>query len=219
MNIMFLLLGCNIYSILLNRLETSIKFIESINYDDLTQSFLNYNDIVSNLDLKNITQTQNKIKNKIEITWFLSGGVKNNFANIDIKSEASVMKSQIDNIINLKYNTNKNTQNSNVINFNHSYFEWNYVLDEKSTNTAENFIWASHFLNTSSKSFDLIYVITSNFHYQRANQMLKLIDPSRNYKWILGELEETDSRYWESLHIKNILSDVNKAKDKLKLLV
>jgi hypothetical protein len=42
--------------------------------------------------------------------------------------------------------------------------------------------------------------------------MLNLIDPSKNFKWILGDLEEKDSRYWESIHINNVYTDVSKAK-------
>ena len=42
--------------------------------------------------------------------------------------------------------------------------------------------------------------------------MMNLIDPSKKYKWILGDYEETDSKYWESVHINNIFSDVINAK-------
>ena len=202
MNVLFILLGCNIYSILFNRLESSFKFIEE--------------NISSNITNTTTTTTT-------QITWFLSGGIKNNFEGA--KSEASVMKYQIDNIINLKYNQNQN-QNQNQSDNNQytcanndfvssSKFAWNYVLDEKSTNTAENFIYASQFLNTTTETFDSVYVITSAFHHKRAQLMLNQIDPSRNFKWILGDFEEKDSRYWESIHINNVNTDVSNAKTKL----
>ena len=99
----------------------------------------------------------------------------------------------------------------------HSVANTGLVLKAR-TNTAENFIWASQFLNTTFQEFDSIYVVTSAFHHERASVMFKLIDPSRNYNWILGNVEEKDSRYWETKHIVNALSDVEKAKAKLNLL-
>jgi hypothetical protein len=161
------------------------------------------------------TQDDLFLNNKTtKITWFLSGGIKKN--SVGAKSEASVMKSQINNIIDLKCKKNE----KNVNNFNHNLYSnliWDYVLDEKSTNTAENFIWASHFLNTTNQVFDSIYVVTSAFHYSRSKKILDLIDSSKHFKWILGDLEEKDSRYWESIHIKNVPSDVLKAKKQLEI--
>jgi hypothetical protein len=173
-NILLILLGCNILSILNNRLDTSFKFIDE--------------HFSANTDTK--------------FTWFLSGGIKNQFDGAE--SEASIMKYQIDNIINLKYN-NK--------------YLWDFVLDKKSTNTAENFFWASKFLNSTSKSFDSIFVVTSSFHFKRAQSMLNMIDSSKNFNWILGDLEEKDSRYMETIHIKNVYSDVSKAKSKLEKII
>jgi len=214
MNILLVLLGCNIYSILLNRLETSFKFIEE-NIKDIPNTNIDYNSkIVLNYNNTNIYETNFYKKAKYHITWFLSGGIKNNF--VGAKSEAIIMKSQIDNLINSKYNLNDD--NSKIYNCANNdltcmtKFDWNYILDEKATNTAENFISVSQFLNTTTQLFDSIYVITSKFHYDRAKMMLNLIDPSKNFKWILGDLEEKDSRYWESIHINNVYTDVSKAK-------
>ena len=215
MNILLILLGCNIYSILLNRLETSFKFIEkNINPNIHTTTNSVSKIINTTIDIYGTFPNEQL---KTQITWFLSGGIKNSFKGA--KSEASIMKSQIDNIINLKYNSNYNKfnkyncANGDIICM--YRFAWNYILDEKSTNTAENFILASQFLNTTTQSFDSVYVITSEFHYNRAKMMLNLIDPSRNFKWILGDLEEKDSKYWESIHINNVNADVSKAKTKL----
>jgi len=208
MKILFILLGCNIYSILLNRLESSFKFIEKNIFTKTNKINLNStNEIIFKTNILETTQ----------ITWFLSGGIKNSFKGA--KSEASIMKSQIDNIINLKYNLNQNV-NKKYICVNNDFvclskFVWNYVLDEKSTNTAENFIQSSQFINTTTETFDSVYVITSAFHYKRAQMMLNLIDSSRNFKWILGDLEEKDSRYWESIHINNVNVDVSNAISKL----
>ena len=198
-NILLVLLGCNIKSILLNRLDTSLQFVEQF---AKTTSITTTN--IVPLTLFEVPNLPTKI------TWFLSGGIKNNFEGA--VSEASILKYQIDNSISLKSTDVSTTTKFDGI-------EWDFVMDEKSTNTAENFIWASQFLNTTSQSFDDIYVITSDFHYERASRMLKLIDPSRNFKWILGEKEEKDSRYWEKIHIKNVETDVAKAQTKLKALM
>ena len=201
MNILLILLGCNIYSILLNRLETSFKFIDTnINTNNNIGINIKTNTNTTTTTLPISIFEQNKI------TWFLSGGIKNNLEE-GAKSEASIMRNQINNIIDFRYNLDAKQ--------NRAKLGWNYVLDEKSTNTAENFIWASQYLNTTDESFDAIYIITSAFHFKRASTMLNLIDPSRNFKWILGDLEEKDSRYWESVHINNVGSDVSKAKSKL----
>ncbi len=193
MNILMIFLGCNINSLLLNRLEASFNFIEQSMNNDIC-SIPNY--------FNNLYDTSNS-----HITWFLSGGIKNNFKGA--KSEASILKSQIDNNIRLKYKDTILSENET---------NWNFILDEKSTNTAENFIMASKFINTTSQVFDNIYVITSAFHFPRASYMLKIIDPSINLKWILGNLEEKDSKYWETIHIKNVESDVIKARNKFQSL-
>ena len=190
-----IVLGCNIDSILLNRLETSFRFIEQT----LSNNVCFISNHLTDFDTHNSNYNHH-------ITWFLSGGIKNNFKGV--KSEASILKYQIDNSISLKY--------QDVVS---DKIKWDFVLDEKSTNTAENFIWASYFLNTSTQIFDNIYVVTSDFHFTRASQMLKIIDSSRNFKWILGNMEEKDSRYWENIHIQNVESDVAKARIKLQALM
>jgi len=205
-SIFIILLGCNIYSILINRIETSINFIE------------------------------NNFKNEEEetkITWFLSGGIKNNF--IETRSEASIMKSHIDNHIETKYNIDSITtftHESSIFSIDSKYsmgidgqiesktyknvkksnISWEYILDEKSTNTAENFIIASNYLNITSNPYDKIFVVTSDFHFVRANYMLSLIDMSKKFEWILADMELDDSKHWEQIHIKNVFSDVQKAK-------
>lgn len=206
-----ILLGCNIESLLLNRLDASFSFLEQMtNYNShevpnpQTKSFDIYTSSKKTQKIpKEILIGQDKFSNlNPNITWFLSGGIKNNFKGA--KSEASILKSQIMNIHSLGYKDSI---------LDHANFQ--FVLDEKSTNTAENFIWASQFLNTTTQTFDDIYIVTSAFHSRRAKHMLKLIDPSRNFKWILGDMEEKDSRYWESIHVLNVESDVRKARVKL----
>ena len=161
-NIFLILLGCNITSLLMDRVITSINFIE------------------------------NNLNNFNKITWYLSGGIK-----FDGQlSEASIMQNEL----------NKLIESRNLS----TTISYEYILDELSTNTAENFYRTSNYLNTSYEEYDDVYIITSNFHHNRANLMISLIDPSRNYNWILGNLQQHDSIYWENIHIKNVHNDVNK---------
>lgn len=206
-NILIILLGCNIYSILMNRLETSFKYIELIHQNSV-QNLNNFigihpdGNIFENRFGADILPTQTKI------TWFLSGGIKNNHHGA--KSEASIMKSYIDNYIDTRFQSETGKINRNSISDDYT-IQWDFILDELSTNTAENFIRASYFLNRTSTIFDSVYIVTSDFHHKRASMMINLIDPSRPYNWILGDKELSDSRRWEEVHIQNVYSDVSKA--------
>lgn len=142
--------------------------------------------------LTSINFIESNIDNLNKITWYLSGGIK--FEG-DL-SEASIMKNELNTLIENKV-TRKN-------------IKFNYILDEVSKNTAENFYRSSKFLNTTLEKYNEIYIITSKFHYDRAKLMLSLIDSSRDYNWILGNLQQHDSYYWENIHIKNVFDDVNK---------
>lgn len=161
-SILLILLGCNITSLLMDRVMTAINFIE------------------------------NNKNNFNKITWYLTGGIKFEGS----VSEAELMKIELETLITEKL------LNENI--------DYHYILDEKSKNTAENFYRSSNYLNTSGTKYDDIYIITSRFHHNRAKLMLSYIDPHRDYNWILGEKQQDDSLYWENIHIKNVLSDVNK---------
>jgi vancomycin permeability regulator SanA len=157
-SVLLILLGCNITSLLMDRITTAINFIENNHH--------NFN----------------------KITWYLSGGIK---FDGDL-SEASIMKNELEKTIENKY------------------IDYHYILDEQSKNTVENLFKASNYLNTSQVYYDDIFIITSKFHYKRAKLMLTYIDQSRNYSWILGDMQQSDSLYWESVHIRNVLNDINK---------
>ena len=159
MNILIILLGCNIFNLLNNRINTAVNF---------TGKF-----------------------NETNIDWFLSGGIKN--PGESIITEAEKMAQQISAFEKTNLRDNK----------------WNYIYDIESTNTAENFIMARNFIRLS-KEYDEVYVVTSSFHYERANKIAqKILD--NNVKWVLGEAKLHDSDYWEKIHIKNVDTDVNKA--------
>ena len=188
MNLLIILLGCNIFQILQDRLDAMFKF-------------------TSNTDLLV------SMYDKLNITLFLSGGIKNKYNGAE--SEASLMRNLIGSYVNLKLvnnNLNQYGQQDYEKNYKSNLIQWNFVLDEESTNTAENFVRASKFLNLSSLVYNDVYVVTSEFHKPRAKSMLDLVDNSREYKWILGKYSQPDSEYWESIHIQNIYQDINKAK-------
>jgi hypothetical protein len=169
MNILLILLGCNISYLLNNRIYTALNFVSKFN--------------------------------ETNVDWFLSGGIKN--PHEDTVSEAKKMAQQI-----AKYEkiyTNELSGNS-----------WNYIYDMEATNTAENFIMVRNFINNNlNMVYDEVYIITSEFHHNRANKIAEKIlsiDP----KWILGSAKLHDSEYWERIHIRNVDADVNKALDKYK---
>jgi vancomycin permeability regulator SanA len=119
------------------------------------------------------------------VDWFLSGGVKN--GSLDTMSEAEQMARTI-----LPRGNEK----------------WNVLLDTVATNTAENFAIANQTLNFALYSD--VYVVTSEFHYGRAKRMTDRIFTNRRIKWVLSPLEERDSRYWETIHIRNVEADLER---------
>lgn len=166
MNILLILLGCNIFNLLDNRIKTAVEFAGKFN--------------------------------NTNVDWFLSGGIKT--PNEDTITEAEKMSSEISKFE--KIYTGDSTSN-----------KWNYIYDTEATNTAENFIMVRNYLNKLNRLYNDVYVITSEFHYNRANKIAeKILDIET--KWILGEAKLDDSYYWEKIHIRNVDSDVNKALNK-----
>ena len=135
------------------------------------------------------------IKNNIKIDWFLSGGIKN--PNEDTITEANKMKQII-------YNMSKNNTN------------WNFICDDIATNTVENFIILKNTLPLNKYSHK--YIITSDFHYNRSKKIADKIIENNNFNWILSPEELDNSRYWETIHIKNVDLDIKKAFEKFKML-
>lgn len=120
------------------------------------------------------------------IDWFLSGGIKDR--SVNSISEAVQMAQVI---------TPLGGDN------------WNIILDTEATNTAENFVIVNKTVNLNSYSD--VYVVTSEFHHDRAKIMTDMIFNDRRIKWVLSPLALEDSYYWENIHIKNANADVKKA--------
>jgi hypothetical protein len=133
--------------------------------------------------------------NGTNVDWFLSGGIKN--PHEDTITEAEKMSNQISKFERIHTDESRGNR-------------WNYIYDTEATNTAENFIMARNYLNKFEGVYDEVYVITSEFHRNRANKIAENIlevEP----KWILGSAKLHDSEYWEKIHIRNVDADVNKA--------
>lgn len=124
------------------------------------------------------------------VHWFLSGGIK--YEGEHAISEAERMAIQVNSY---------ETPASN----------WEYILDEKSTNTAENLFRAKHYIKHSGMKYSNIYVNTSEFHYTRAKKMVDMVMPYNDFGWILGTKKESTSDYWERVHMKNVEDDILKA--------
>ena len=134
-------------------------------------------------------ETQHNTK----INWFLSGGIKN--PNEDTITEAAKMATLI--------TEQKNIYMSNQL-------TWSYLYDTLVRNTAENFIMVQQYLNETSIDYDEVYIVTSDFHFERAEKIAEAII-DKKVSWILSDGELHDSRYWEKIHIRNVMTDVNKA--------
>lgn len=163
MQFLIVMLGCNIFKLLNNRIETAVNFA---------------------LNERNV-----------DFDWFLSGGIKN-------PSESSISEA---------YKMTQMIANSNLFTYGVLKEKWNYILDENSTNTAENFIMLKQMLEKNSNKYSKIYIVTSDFHFNRASLFANKIIENNNFNWILADIELNDSRYWETIHIKNVDNDIKKA--------
>ena len=127
-----------------------------------------------------------------QVDWLLSGGIKRANSGASI-TEAEQMAAQIS-----KKEPAYGTS------------EWNYILDTKATNTAENFL---RLRDMDITVYNEVYIATSEFHYERAAKIASLIidDKIKKINWILAEQKEPDSEYWERIHIRNVEADVRRA--------
>jgi uncharacterized SAM-binding protein YcdF (DUF218 family) len=163
MNVLLVLLGCNIPYLLNDRVRTATSFAESLS--------------------------------SVNVTWFLSGGIKN--PSEDTVTEAEKMGALV-----AQYATGGNS--------------WNYVYDVVATNTAENFIMVKKHLLETNVEYSNVFIITSKFHHLRAKKIAEqIIGGQPSMQWVLSDAELEDSRYWETIHIKNVDKDVKKALEKI----
>lgn len=123
---------------------------------------------------------------------FISGGVKNTMMKNDSMTEsfkaANLMRNSIINNVQI-------------------------VLDEKATNTAENFAYLKQWVNRNFSQDNLpdIVITTSDFHKNRAEQIFHGIIPDITPKWNLSKSECSQCWLDETIHIKNVKADILKA--------
>jgi hypothetical protein len=121
----------------------------------------------------------------LDLVWYLSGGKE---------------KSQISEAIEMK---------KKLGTCNHKIH-----LDERPTNTAENFAYFKTYIETTK--VENVFVVTSDFHHNRANILLTRIfgDTDVHIEWILGNSPCPSCWRDEDLHIKNVEDDVAVALEK-----
>ena len=69
-------------------------------------------------------------------------------------------------------------------------------------------------LEEQPNKYSKVYVVTSDFHFARAEKFANKIIENNKFNFILSDLELHDSRYWETIHIKNVDNDIKKALNK-----
>jgi len=123
---------------------------------------------------------------------FISGGVKNAFVDTNKMTEAAKAANMIENV---------------------EHESIQIVLEEKATNTAENFAYLKQWVNRNFSQDDLpdIVITTSDFHKNRAEKIFNGIISDIVPKWNLSK--STCSHCWsdEVIHIKNVKTDIDKA--------
>lgn len=120
---------------------------------------------------------------------FISGGVKNAFADTNKITEATKAVNMIENI-------------------DHNSVE--IVLEDKATNTAENFAYLKQWVNSNFSQDDLpdIVITTSDFHKNRAEQIFHGIIPDITPKWNLSKSACSNCWSDETIHMKNVKADI-----------
>ena len=131
------------------------------------------------------------------IILFISGGVKNAFTGDD--GQANVTEA---------------SKAAGAFSNETSYENVQIVLDENATNTAENFAYLKRWVNHNFSQDDLpsFVITTSDFHQVRAERLFHGFLPDVTPQWNLSK--SSCSRCWadESIHIKNVPTDILKAR-------
>ncbi len=123
------------------------------------------------------------------VIWYLAGGVKHAIMR---ETEASKMKNQI------KSKTHQ------------------IILDENSTNTAENFAYLKKWMGETNIQNPEIIITTSAFHKERAEKIFNgIMDNEAEAKWILSSGACPTCWNDEKFHMVNVNKDVDNAKKKI----
>jgi hypothetical protein len=130
------------------------------------------------------------------INWLLSGGIKN-------PTESSLTEAwKMSQLLSQKNREERR--------------RWTYILDEDSTNTAENLVMVKAW--TKEHNYDKVLFVTSSFHKRRASIMAdEILEGKIAYDWILSPLELKDSVYWEGIFMQNAKQDASNALSKCEM--
>jgi uncharacterized SAM-binding protein YcdF (DUF218 family) len=133
------------------------------------------------------------------IILFISGGVKNAFTGDDGLANGS---------------SSEASKAAGAFSSESSFENVQIVLDENATNTAENFAYLKRWVNQNFSQDDLpsFVITTSDFHQVRAERLFHGFLPDVTPQWNLSK--SSCSRCWadESIHIKNVPTDILKAR-------
>lgn len=95
--------------------------------------------------------------------------------------------------------------------------KWDYILDEQSTNTAENFMYVRSLLE--QEVFGKVYIVTSDFHAERAQRIADgIIGQNNPLEWIVAPLEFGNFEEMEQVHMRNVNNDIQAAISKKQLV-
>jgi hypothetical protein len=134
----------------------------------------------------------NFVKKKENVTWFLTGG----------KKDQKKTRTESDKMLYWLQKENKK--------------EWNYYLDSVATNTAENFLNFKNWLTSLDKnSLQNIYITTSQFHFERANKFAENFLKNQ-YHWILSPKEYPFCQQDEQIHMQNVEKDIDSVLDRIR---
>jgi hypothetical protein len=112
--------------------------------------------------------------------------------------------------------TNAASEASKVISrINQEQFEHvQIVMDEHAKNTAENFTYLKQWVSRNFSQDELpgVVITTSDFHQNRAQLIFQNIIEDITPKWNLSKSSCVQCWSDETIHIKNVLADVMKAR-------
>ena len=137
---------------------------------------------------------ENPNKKKI---LYLSGGIKKYFLRsvkqMKGNTESSLMYNEL----------NKQMKNFKDI---------NVIMDEESTNSAENFAYLKKWVQENYPLHDFTYtIISSDFHKNRSEKLFNGIFPIIQPKFVLSVSDCIHCWNDELIHLKNLRSDIEKA--------
>ena len=202
-NKIMVVLGCGMEELQNDRITTAVEYVNNIN---------------------------------TPVIWYLAGGVKHAIIR---ETEASKMKNQIKSkthqtpsrgcnvavreVTDPEYETSVKYSTTTCGNTEFTRLptplgsgSLQIVLDENSTNTAENFAYLKKWMGETNIQNPEIIITTSAFHKERAEKIFNgIMDNEAEAKWILSSGACPTCWNDEKIHMVNVNKDVDNAKKKI----